>query len=172
MSTLLLWRHAKSSWDDPMLDDHDRPLAPRGVKAARLMASHVSASGLSPALVLCSSARRTRDTLAALRPTLAETCEVQIDERLYGATSSAILAVLRGADPGVPSVMVLGHNPGLEDLALMLAGDGERNALAQLRTKFPTGALAVLRLGHVTWAELTAGSAYLSELTLPRQITS
>jgi phosphohistidine phosphatase len=172
MSTLLLWRHAKSSWDDPMLDDHDRPLAPRGVKAARVMATHVSASGLSPALVLCSSARRTRDTLAALRPSLADTSEVRIDEQLYGSTSSAILAVLHDVDPVVSSVMVIGHNPGLEDLALMLAGEGEPNALAQLRTKFPTGSLAVLALGNVTWPELTAGSAYLSELTLPRQITS
>jgi phosphohistidine phosphatase len=165
---LLLLRHAKSSWDDPRLGDHDRPLAPRGEEAARRVAVHLESAGIRPRLVLCSSARRARDTLAALLALLGD-APVQVDADLYGADSSEILEMLRRVGSDVESVMIVGHNPGLEELALDLAGDGDPTALERLRTKYPTGALAVLQLA-TDWAALDAGTAYLSDLVLPRRL--
>jgi phosphohistidine phosphatase len=169
--TLLLLRHAKSSWSDPALSDHDRPLAPRGERAAGLIAAHLRSEGIRPALVLCSSARRTRDTLAALRTSFDETTEIRIEDRLYGAGATAILALLRTVDPAVPSVLVVGHNPGLEDLAIALAGDGVEAAVRQLRTKFPTGALATLELRNSGWPQLAFGDAFLLSVVLPKTLT-
>jgi phosphohistidine phosphatase len=168
--TLLLLRHGKSSWSDPTLSDHDRPLAPRGERAAGLIAAHLRSEGIRPALVLCSSARRTRDTLAAVQPSLDETTEVRVEDGLYGAGATAIVALLRTVDAAVPSVMVIGHNPGLEDLALALAGDGAETAVRQLRTKFPTGALATLELRSSAWPELAFGDAFLLSVVLPRDL--
>jgi phosphohistidine phosphatase len=166
--TLLLLRHAKSSWTDPTLADHERPLARRGERAAGLIADHLRSAEIRPALVLCSSARRTRDTLAALRPEGDDTTEIRIEDRLYGAGATGILALLRAVDPTLPSVMVIGHNPGLEDLALALAGDGAATAVRQLRTKFPAGALAALELRSSGWPQLAFGDAFLRSLVLPR----
>ena len=172
MRTLLLLRHAKSSWDTPELDDHARPLNLRGVRAAQQMAVYLHEEGLQPNLVLCSSACRTQQTLDALRPVLGETVDVHIEDGLYGASSAEILRRLRLVEPAISSVMVIGHNPGLEDLAVELASDGAPAALTQLRTKFPTAALAILDAGRDTWARLSPGQAYLSEIVLPRHLSS
>lgn len=168
--TLLLLRHAKSSWKNPALSDHDRPLAPRGERAAERLAHHLQAEALRPALVLCSSARRARDTLEALRPALDDATVIRIEDSLYGADADELLDRLHAVDPRVSSVLVVGHNPGLEDLAIHLAGDGDQTALTQLRTKFPTGALATLDLGRSDWARLGRGQAFLTNLVLPRAL--
>ena len=167
VNTLHLLRHAKSSWDDPTVADHDRPLSPRGVRAARKIAAHLRSAGIRPELVLCSSAIRTLQTLDALRPALNETAEVSIEPKLYGADASEILQRLRTIDPGTSQVMVIAHNPGLQDLAIELSGEGDVALLEQLRTKFPTGALATLDF-HVTWAELGPGHAHLTHLMTPK----
>ena len=133
------------------------------------MAAALRADGLRPDLVLCSTARRTRDTLALLGPAVADAA-VEIDDELYGADPITIIERLRSVDPDLGSVMVIGHNPGLQDLALHLAGDGDPAALAQLRMKFPTAALAVLDLERGTWATLDAGQAYLARVVLPRDL--
>jgi phosphohistidine phosphatase len=168
--TLYLLRHAKSSWEDATISDHDRPLAPRGARAARRIAAHLPSAGIHPALVLCSSAVRTLETLDALRPALGETAEVQIEAELYGADAWEILERLRTIDAGIPQVLVIGHNPGLQDLAIELSGEGDVSLLNQLRTKFPTGALATLDL-EVTWAELGAGHAHLTHLVTPKDLS-
>jgi phosphohistidine phosphatase len=170
--TLLLLRHAKSSWTDSALADHDRPLASRGERAAALMAAHLRAEAIRPALVLCSSARRTRDTLAAVRASFDASTEIRIEDRLYGAGATEILSLLRAVDPALPSVMVIGHNPGLEDLGTALAGDGTETAVRQLRAKFPTGALAMLELRSSSWDQLAFGDAYLRSVVLPRELPS
>ncbi|HZA75106.1 MAG TPA: histidine phosphatase family protein [Acidimicrobiales bacterium] len=169
MRTLLLLRHAKSSWADPTVPDHDRPLAPRGARAAGRIAVHLRAEGIRPALVLCSSARRAQETLDALRPAFGETTDVRIENELYGADADEIFQRLCAVDGPVRSVMVVGHNPGLEDLATALAGDGDETALLQLHTKFPTGALATLDL-RSGWARLRQSEAYLTSLVVPRQL--
>jgi phosphohistidine phosphatase len=165
---LFLLRHAKSSWSDPQLADFDRPLNDRGERAAQRIAVHLRETDVRPELVLCSPARRTRDTLAAIRSVLGP-AEIEFDEQLYGAAAVTLLRRLRVVDDRIRSVLVIGHNPGLEDLALALAGGGEQGALAQLRTKFPTAALACLEI-TTPWAELAFDVASLRSLVLPRNL--
>ena len=167
--TLLLLRHAKSSWSDPTLADHDRPLAPRGRRAAGRMAAHLESEQIRPDLVLCSSALRARDTLAALLAGLDDATEVSIEPGLYTSSAGDLLDRLRSVGPGVGSVVLIGHNPAIEELATDLAGGGDERALSQLHTKYPTGALAVLRLDG-DWADLGVGRAQLLDLVLPRHL--
>lgn len=162
---LYLLRHAKSSWDDPSLADHDRPLAPRGLRAGELLAEHVRRAGIAPRLVLCSSSARTRATLALLE--LPGEPVVLYERGLYAAPARALLDRLRAVREDVDSVMLVGHSSGIEDLALLLARKGEE--LGQMREKFPTGALASLQIG-VGWRELGERSATLAAFVTPRAL--
>jgi phosphohistidine phosphatase len=164
-----LLRHAKSSWDDPDRADIDRPLAPRGRRAARAMADHLAREGVRPDVVLCSPARRTRETLEIVRKAFPE-AEVRIDEGLYGAEAVELLERLRSLPDGAASAMAIGHNPGLHDLAVALAGDGEGDALARLAAKMPTGALATLRSSVARWRDLSPGAAELVSFVAPREL--
>jgi phosphohistidine phosphatase len=170
MKTLYLLRHAKSSWSDPSVSDRDRPLAPRGVRAAALVATHLQRAGIRPALVLCSPASRTRQTLDAMVPSLGDATEIRMEEDLYGASAGELMARVRNVAQGVSSVMVVGHNPALQDVGLELAGDGEEVLLARLRAKFPTAALATLDLADGGWATLGQGRAVLTALVFPREL--
>ncbi|MFL5847895.1 MAG: SixA phosphatase family protein, partial [Solirubrobacteraceae bacterium] len=116
MRRLFLLRHAKSSWKDRELADHDRPLAPRGRRATKLIAEHLRQQSVMPAVVLCSSARRTLETLERISPALGEEVSVHIERELYAASEQSLLERLRGLEDGVESVLVIGHNPGLERL--------------------------------------------------------
>ena len=170
MKTLFLLRHAKSSWDDATIPDHDRPLAARGERAVRLIASYIADAGVRPALVLCSSARRARDTLDAVAASLGDEATRTIEGDLYGAGADELLVRLRVVEAATASVLVVGHNPGLHDLAMDLSSDGEPHAMAQLRMKFPTGALARIDLGDIEWHELGRGGAYLASVVVPRNL--
>ena len=108
------------------------------------------------------------ETLAELKPTLGDQTEVVVSDDLYGADADEVLRQLGEVDRDIASVMIVGHNPGLHDLALELTGDGDEAAIAQLHSKFPTGALATLQLGPASWNELAPGQAYLANLVLPR----
>jgi phosphohistidine phosphatase len=170
VKTLLLLRHAKSSWADPALADRDRPLAARGRRAAEAIARYMQDNGIRPALVVCSPARRTQDTLAIVRPRLGTDVEVCIDDAIYSPDPDDVLERLHAVPETIASVLVVGHNPALHDLATTLAGDGDHDALTQLRVKLPTGALAMLEVGSGNWPGLGAGQAYLTGLVLPRQL--
>jgi phosphohistidine phosphatase len=167
MKQLFLLRHAKSSWDDPDLVDHDRPLAPRGRRAVKLIAEHLGREGVRPALVLCSSARRTRETLDGIVPALSEGLSVQIERELYAASEQSLLDRLRAVDDGIESLMLIGHNPGLQQLALSLAGGGHK--LPVLRGKYPTGALATLEFSG-RWGDLRPGHAELTDFVTPKEL--
>jgi phosphohistidine phosphatase len=167
MHTLYLLRHAKSSWDDSGRPDHERPLAPRGVRAGERMARHLREAGVAPQLVLCSSAARARQTLELVRPSLGD-AEVRVEDELYAASSAQLSARLRAVPEAVADVLLVGHNPGLQELALALAAGGA--ALPDLAAKFPTGALATLRIGQAAWAELADGDAELTALAAPRRL--
>lgn len=167
MKQLFLLRHAKSSWSDSELVDHDRPLAPRGRRALKLIAEHLGREGVTPALVLCSSARRTRETLERIAPALGEGIPVQIERELYAASEQRLLERLRAVEDGVESVMLIGHNPGVAQLALSLAGRGQN--LAGLRRKYPTGALATLDFSG-RWGDLQPGRAELTDFVTPKQL--
>jgi phosphohistidine phosphatase len=164
--TLSLLRHAKSSWDDPSLSDAARPLAPRGRRDAARIADHLVTTGFEPELVLCSPAVRTRETLELVRDALGDPTVV-FDDGLYGASSGGLLARLRLVEDAVASVLLIGHNPGLHDLALDLASSG--NERERLETKFPTGALATLTFPE-TWRGLAAGDADLAAFVIPKQL--
>jgi phosphohistidine phosphatase len=168
MKRLYLLRHAKSSWDDPTLADHDRPLAPRGRRAAKVMAKHLGRKGIAPELVLCSPSRRTRETLARIAQPLGKNADVRIEAELYAASAAALLEVLHEVPDEVESVMLIGHNPGMQDLALSLAGAGSE--IPRLSSKFPTAALATLELNG-TWRELAPGSGELVSLVKPKELS-
>ena len=127
MHQLLLLRHAKSSWDDAKLADRDRPLSKRGRRAATAMRKAMIDLGLTPDLVLVSPSRRTQETLAALEP-WDDTPLVEQVETLYLASAQQLLAVLRDVNETVRSVMLIGHNPGMQELAVLLAGGSRRSA--------------------------------------------
>jgi phosphohistidine phosphatase len=165
MRTLYLLRHAKSSWDDPALPDRERPLAPRGRQDAKRIGKHLSRLGSTPALVLCSSAVRTQETLDLIRPALAEV-PIQIEEQLYGASSETLLERIRSVPDEVGSLLLIGHNPGVQDLALVLASSGAE--LERLQAKFPTAALATLALAR--WSSLNLGDAELIAYVVPKQL--
>jgi phosphohistidine phosphatase len=167
MKQLFLLRHAKSSWDDADLADHDRPLAPRGERALKLMAEHLGRERVTPALVLCSSAVRTRETLERIAPALGEGIPVEIERGLYGASEQRLLERLRAVDDEVESVMLIGHNPGVAQLARSLAGSG-RN-VADLSGKYPTGAVATLEFSG-RWGDLQPGRAELTDFVTPKQL--
>lgn len=164
---LLLVRHAKSAWDDAALTDHDRPLAPRGLKAVRRLSEYLARAEQRPELVLCSSSRRTVDTLDGIRTALSTDVRVEIDEELYEADSETLLERLRDLDSEIGSAMLIGHNPGTQDLAMRLAGAGDVGMLAQVATKFPTGAAVTLSFDGA-WHELAGGAAHLDDFFMPR----
>jgi phosphohistidine phosphatase len=160
---LHILRHAKSSWDDPDLADHERPLAPRGEKAAVRIAEYARSKGIAPELVLCSTAVRARQTLAALLPVLSGDVEIRLEDVLYGAGVDTVLARLHDVDEVVGSVLVVGHNPTLHELALALTG--REDALEH----FPTGALASIAL-TTAWADIAEGGADLVAFVVPREL--
>jgi phosphohistidine phosphatase len=162
---LLVLRHAKSSWSNTHLADHDRPLAPRGRRAADAMAAHLATLD-PPALVLCSSARRAQDTLEPVRSRLPDGTEVLIEDELYGAPAEELLARLRRIPEATPSVLLVGHNPGLEDLVTALGQDGDPGLIARVEAKFPTAALATLTFDG-PWNDLGSGPATLEAYVVP-----
>ena len=159
MRQLLLLRHAKSSWDDPTQPDHARPLNPSGRHAAAAMRTAIRELGLTPDVVLVSSARRTLQTLEALAP-WDETPIIEPMNGLYLATAPQILTLIRGMADTVRSLMVVAHNPGLHDLALTLAGahamSSNGNMTRRLAEGFPAGALAEFTIARV-WRDLGEG---------------
>jgi len=166
---LFLLRHAKSSWDDPGLDDHERPLAPRGRRAVQVLGEHLRDHDIHPVQVLCSSSRRTRETLEGV----AAGGETLIEAELYHADAEELVERLRRISDDVESVMVIGHNPTLQITALRLSesggssGDGSHRA--QISQKFPTAALATLSF-DCRWSELKPGCARLVDYVRPKAI--
>ena len=168
MPRLVLVRHAKSAWDDETLDDHDRPLAPRGERALEPMRTHVATLDLPTLFVLCSTARRAELTLDGLRSSLPADAAIEHDPGVYDDDARSLLDRIhrRGAHHG--SVMVVGHNPALQDLACDLVVDGDRADRAQLVRKLPTGAIVSMSFDG-DWPDLTAETARLDSLFTPRQ---
>jgi phosphohistidine phosphatase len=160
LKRLHLLRHAKSSWDDESLRDEERPLAKRGRRASKRMAEHIAGAGLEIELVVCSPARRARETIEPLVPKP----PVRVDPAVYGANTSDLLEVVRGLPDDVESAMIVGHNPGLQSFALGLAADN------RLSGKYPTGALASFALEVASWREVLPGEARLESFVRPREL--
>ena len=170
MLTLLLLRHAKSSWDEPSLDDFDRPLAPRGQTAAPRMGAYMAQQGLAPELILCSPSVRARQTLDLVLPHLAGEPTVLHEDALYLAAASLMLARLRKIESKVGSVMIVGHDPGMQGLALELSGSGDADILNALAGKFPTAALAVIRFRARAWSRIGPGKGRIEQFVTPKML--
>jgi len=164
---LLLVRHAKSAWDDPTLTDHDRPLAPRGHKAVHRIRGYFELAAHAPDVVLCSSSRRTIETFEGFRSALPPRTTTEITEEIYEASADTLLSMLRRLDTDTAVAMMIGHNPGTQDLAARLAGSGDVAELTQIATKLPTGAVVALSFDGA-WSELDDGVARVDDLFMPR----
>jgi phosphohistidine phosphatase len=160
---LVLVRHAHAAAGP---DDHERPLDARGRREAAWLSEVVSRLAEPPSLALCSTARRTRETLEALLPGLRPAPRTSLERGLYSATAEQLLERVRLAGHE-PRVLLVGHNPAIGELASALAGRGTRDAVARLREKFPPGALAVLAFSLARWSELEPGAGRLEEFTVP-----
>jgi len=170
MPRLLLLRHAKSSWGDPGLADIERPLSPRGRRNAATMAKTIDAEGMAPDRILCSPARRTRETLAALLPYLGGEGRVSIDPKLYDSGLTDYLGAISRSGGDAGTLLVIGHNPAIQATAQNLIGDGEPGLAAELAAKYPTGALAVIDFGQANWSHLDPHSGFLAAFIKPRDL--
>jgi phosphohistidine phosphatase len=167
---LLLLRHAKSDWSAEGQDDHERPLSRRGRHAAQRIGEELARRRIAPERILCSSARRTRETVELVQPYLPESAALVVDARLYLASPEALLERIADVDDRVRTLLVVGHNPGLEELATQLAAGGDEDALARLRRKFPTGGLADLRIAAARWRDVARARGTLAAFVCPREL--
>ncbi|MFB7666213.1 histidine phosphatase family protein [Kitasatospora sp. NPDC056138] len=163
---LLVLRHGKSAWPADV-PDGDRPLAPRGRRNAAEVGDRLCALGLLPDLVLCSPARRTRETWELVAARWAAAPATEYDGRLYGAQAGELADVLRAVPAAAHTVLLVGHQPAVQELTSVLAGSAVGDSLERVREKFPTCALAVLEL-DAPWARLAPGAALLRDFTVPR----
>jgi phosphohistidine phosphatase len=170
MRTLILFRHAKSDRSDDTLADFDRPLNDRGREAAGRMGKWLNSEGLVPDLVLCSSAKRTMETWQLAAATLDREVPVEAEERLYLAEAEEILTLIKTVPDNVLTLLVVGHNPGIEALAEMLAASGPKKDLKRMRKKFPTAAVAVLDHDVAHWSEVGTESGHLRTFKRPRNL--
>ena len=169
MKTLYLLRHAKSDWGDSSLKDFDRPLNERGWKAAKAMGEEMRARDLVPDVVLVSPAVRTRETLARAEEGFGAPFKVVEDRAIYLAETETLIDLIRGAPAKAGKLMVIGHNPGMHELALALTNGpaGLRDEVAQ---KYPTAALAEISFDVDDWADVAPGTGRLRSFVRPRDL--
>jgi phosphohistidine phosphatase len=170
LKTIFLLRHAKSSWDEPNLDDYERPLAPRGIKAAPRIGKFMARQGWIPERVLCSGARRARETWEMVSDVLEGHQPVEYLPEIYHGSSLTVKEMIRRLPDEENSVLVVGHNPTFHHLALTLAGSGEDRALRQLQFKYPTGALAILDFQVDSWSRIRDGRGFLRDFIRPKAL--
>lgn len=170
MLTLTLLRHAKSSWDDPGVGDFDRPLNARGLEAAPRAGRALHEFGAGPSLVLSSPSRRTRQTLELALPEmhLANPPGVEFAEDLYLAAPSVMLEHVRALGPDVKSALLIGHNPGMHNLAMALAGSGPDDLKTRLAEKFPTAAIAIFTFDTQSWRDVGPRMGRLTAFWTPK----
>jgi phosphohistidine phosphatase len=171
LKTLVLMRHAKSSHDQPLFDDHDRPLAPRGIAAAPLIGRWLAAR-IAPNLVLVSSAVRTRQTWALVAPAMTRGTTVSTCPELYLAEPHDILSTIRTVPDATSTLLLVGHNPGFHTLTLQLAGDGKRSLREAVTEKFPSAGVAILTFDAAHWSDLATARGRLTDFMTPKRLAS
>jgi phosphohistidine phosphatase len=170
MHRLILMRHAKSSWSDPSLEDHDRPLNQRGRLAAPLMGAWLADRSLVPDLVLCSSSVRTQETWARVCATLPGAPAPQIDARLYHADPPRMLAAVNAAPASAETLAMIGHQPGIGAFLRKLANADAPACCTRAYQKFPTAACAILEFDTETWADIAFGDGRFTSFAIPREL--
>ena len=165
MKRLILTRHAKSSWDDPLTPDHDRPLNERGKMAAADLGQWLASRGYVPDEVFCSDALRTRKTWSGIAPALPGTPVLELKPALYHAGPDVMLAVLRHGQGDC--VMMIGHNPGIGEFAARIVATPPKNAEF---SRYPTGATLVVDFNIDSWADVQWGSGVVDDFIIPKEI--
>ncbi len=171
MKRLILLRHAKSNWDDPVTRDFDRPLDRKGLKAAQAIGGYMREHEIAFDHVIASPAMRVVETLAGVATAYGEQIDAHWDRRAYLASNMTLLEIIHEAPGDADSLLLAGHNSGIEDLALLLVperkGDTER---AKVEEKYPTGALAEMTFDVDNWADIAPGSGVLTRFVRPRDL--
>lgn len=168
MKTLYVLRHAKSDWGDESLPDFERPLNHRGRKAAKAVGHEMAGRGIRPDLVIASPAVRAKETVERMLHGYGAGLPVTEDRRIYEAATGTLVEIVRGVSDDADRVMIVGHNPGLQELVVALS---EPSALRdEAAQKFPTGALAEIRFSIDRWSELVRGTGQLQDLIKPRDL--
>jgi len=168
MLKLFLMRHAKAAQARAGQMDYDRPLTARGEAAAAAVGRAMAERGYLPDMVICSAARRTRETLAGVLPDLAQNCRIDLKSSLYPLGD--YLPEIRQVPDDVHRLLLVGHNPAVHDLALTLAGTGERDLLVRLAQGYPTGVLAVISFAATHWADISPDSGQIDDLLVPADL--
>lgn len=161
MKTLYIFRHAKSSWDNPNLADFDRPLNERGIKSVPVMGEMMLKNNFQPVIILSSPAVRAKETTNLLKSYANWQTKIAFDERIYEASPQTLLNVISEINEAMESAMIVGHNPGLEGLIKTLTGECE---------PLPTAALAVIDLKTENWGEIINQGGSLREIIRPKEI--
>lgn len=169
MKTLILLRHAKSGWDDHGVRDFDRRLNPKGERAARTMGGHMRALGLNWDQAIASPAARVVETLEHVSEGYGRTIEPEWDRRAYLASAVTLLELVQETADDAGTLLLAGHNPGLEDLILMLVPDGD-TLRDEVEIKFPTASLAVLTSDAASWGQFASGKVTLTCFVRPRDL--
>lgn len=173
MKTLGLFRHAKSDWNDARLRDFDRPLNQRGRNGAGLMGLHIRDYGTKWRRIIASPAVRVTQTIELAAEAAGETPPLNWDRRIYLASSATLMDLLREQESDPASILMVGHNPGLEDLIFDLVPDDGSSPLRDVvEEKFPTATFAVMELDIDTWHDIADGCARLIHLMRPRDLDS
>ena len=168
MKTLVLMRHAKSAWENAELPDSERPLSPRGQKAAPLMGKKLKTAGYRPDVVLCSTAKRARETLDLMADSLPKKARIEHVKALYMAVPREMVDLVAKVPDSAETVMLVGHNPGMGSLAGWLAGEGDSETLSKIRRKVPTAGIAVITFDVAHWSEVVGESGTLAAFLRPR----
>ncbi len=171
MKKLTLLRHAKSSWDDPVERDFDRPLNKKGQKASKAVGTFIKREGLEFDLVLASPAVRVIETLEHVEEAAGRNWEPEWERKIYLASSVTLMDVVRAVDSDVEHILMAGHNPGLEDLVFdLVPDDGSSKARDMVEEKYPTAALAEMMLNIGSWADISENIGSLNRFTRPRDL--
>lgn len=173
MKTLYILRHAKAAGADPSADDHARPLTDRGVADAYRVGEYMRAAGLVPELALCSSSVRTRQTLQQVEAALGQGLNAQVIGKLYLASPRDVLEQLALVEEGVRSVLIVGHNPTLQQLSVDIAGGSGDLALQEAMARsFPTASFVELQCNVRDWVEVGAGGGVLKRFVVPAGVAA
>ncbi|MHB1110863.1 MAG: SixA phosphatase family protein [Devosia sp.] len=165
----MLLRHAKSEWPDGM-DDLERPLAKRGRKASSRMGAYLAESGLVPDLAVISPARRARETWELARPAFTRDISRRVEPRIYEASAPALLGVIAETMSEIRTLLLVGHNPGFQELARELIGTGSQSALARIGRKYPTAGLVVIDFDIERWSDASPGLGRLERFETPESV--
>lgn len=170
MKRLTLLRHAKSDWADGNVRDFDRALNARGKETAATIGRYIKQHNLLPGHILASPAMRVTETLDIAQQAYGKPWQVHWDRKIYLASSATLLDLVHQQDDQFASLLMAGHNPGLEDLILETVPLGSNAYRDRVEEKYPTGALAVIRFDCDKWADITRGKGLLEELVFPREL--